>query len=245
MGDDAKKRDKAEGEAEESLMNAPRKTSPIDKDKVSSHHKNIQAPTSSSATLPRHPNYNIHDFQTSKILRLPKVEHTFANRVVRLDSLPAPVPHYSVHPQPCLGKVGCTTQECNPDRKTDDAQAYIDTSLVGAGTIDRAAIFSVNGKDNWAHSSDFKISPAEMTDIVKSFSDSNTAYANGIHVNGDKYTVIKSDADSLWTKKGKEGLIVTKTKQALILGHHPETVLTQQAVGTVEALGDYLKGVGY
>jgi profilin len=47
------------------------------------------------------------------------------------------------------------------------------------------------------------------------------------------------------TTQGKEGLIAAKTVQALIIAHHPDTVLTNACSSTVEQLADYLKGVGY
>ena len=46
-------------------------------------------------------------------------------------------------------------------------------------------------------------------------------------------------------EQGKEGLVVAKTKQAVLIAHHPETVQTNACVNTVEALADYLIGVGY
>jgi profilin len=45
--------------------------------------------------------------------------------------------------------------------------------------------------------------------------------------------------------QGKNGMIVAKTTQALLLAHHPDSVTTQSCVSTVEALQDYLVGVGY
>jgi profilin len=39
--------------------------------------------------------------------------------------------------------------------------------------------------------------------------------------------------------------VAAKTKQALVIAHHPETVLTNSCSATVEALAEYLKGVGY
>ena len=45
--------------------------------------------------------------------------------------------------------------------------------------------------------------------------------------------------------KNKEGLVVVKTKQAVLLAHHPDGVQTNNCVNTVEALADYLIGVGY
>jgi hypothetical protein len=46
-------------------------------------------------------------------------------------------------------------------------------------------------------------------------------------------------------QQGKEGILVAKTVQALIIAHHPETVLTQACSSTVEQLAEYLKSVGY
>ncbi|TID25410.1 Profilin (actin-binding protein) [Venturia nashicola] len=160
-------------------------------------------------------------------------------------------------------------------------QAYIDSSLIGTGTVDNAAIFSVNGKDNWARSEDFKISPEEMKVLLDGFADPNPLYGSGFHVDGVKYTVIgatdktirgkqvrpsaqtqentifasgknrasesapRKRADKLSTSQGKNGMIVAKTTQALLFAHHNENVTTQNCVSTVEALQDYLVGVGY
>ena len=46
-------------------------------------------------------------------------------------------------------------------------------------------------------------------------------------------------------EQGKEGLVVAKTKQAVLIAHHPENIQTNACVNTVEALADYLIGVGY
>jgi profilin len=40
--------------------------------------------------------------------------------------------------------------------------------------------------------------------------------------------------------QGKEGAVIVKTKQALLITHYPETVQPGQAATTVEKLGDYL-----
>jgi profilin len=106
-----------------------------------------------------------------------------------------------------------------------------------------------------------------MTVILDAFKDSGHVFAEGFKVNGEKFTVINVTDRSLWAKKaclgspcttltviqanfgmalqGKEGLIIVKTTQALLLAHHPEVVTTQSCVSTVEALGDYLISVGY
>jgi profilin len=45
--------------------------------------------------------------------------------------------------------------------------------------------------------------------------------------------------------QGKEGIIIVKTKQALLITHYPESVQPGTATNTVEKLGDYLISVGY
>lgn len=45
--------------------------------------------------------------------------------------------------------------------------------------------------------------------------------------------------------QGKEGIIIVKTKQALVVAHYPENVQPGSATTTVESLADYLINQGY
>lgn len=45
--------------------------------------------------------------------------------------------------------------------------------------------------------------------------------------------------------QGREGVVIVKTTQALLVTHYPETVQPGAAANTVEQLADYLIGVGY
>ena len=45
--------------------------------------------------------------------------------------------------------------------------------------------------------------------------------------------------------QGKEGIVIVKTQQAILVAHYPETIQPGQATNTVEQLGDYLTSVGY
>ncbi|KAL9599833.1 MAG: hypothetical protein Q9179_003432 [Wetmoreana sp. 5 TL-2023] len=153
-------------------------------------------------------------------------------------------------------------------------QAYVDTSLVGTGNIDKAAIFNSEGTSVWASSSGFtvcanlylphdqddmdrvrsqsscanKVAPAEIKAVVSSFADTSNVkkvQSEGFHVAGEKFVTLKSDERSLYGKKGKEGVVIVKTTQAILVAHYPETVQPGAAANTVEVLGDYLIGVGY
>lgn len=127
-------------------------------------------------------------------------------------------------------------------------QAYVDTSLVGTGNVDKAAIFNSEGNSVWASSAGFTVAPNEMKEVVGSFKDTGDVkqvQSNGVHIAGERYVVIKADDRSLYGKKGKEGIVVVKTQQALLVTHYPETVQPGSAANTVEQLADYLISVGY
>jgi len=127
-------------------------------------------------------------------------------------------------------------------------QAYVDTSLIGSGNVDKAAIFSAAGDSKWAASHGFDISAAELKTIVDSYRDTKDVkdvQGSGFYIAGSKYMTLRADDRSLYGKKGKEGIIIVKTTQAILVAHYPETVQPGNAVTTVEQLGDYLVGVGY
>ena len=45
--------------------------------------------------------------------------------------------------------------------------------------------------------------------------------------------------------QGREGVVIVKTTQAMLVTHYPETVQPGAAANTVEQLADYLIKVGY
>ncbi|KAI1922848.1 profilin, required for normal timing of actin polymerization in response to thermal stress [Ophidiomyces ophidiicola] len=100
-------------------------------------------------------------------------------------------------------------------------------------------------------SSTIKVSPPEIKVIVASFQptaredDIKEVQSNGFFVGGEKYVALKSDDSRLYGKKGKEGIVIVKTKKALLIAHYPETIQPGAATNTVETLGDYLSGLGY
>jgi len=128
-------------------------------------------------------------------------------------------------------------------------QAYVDSSLVGTGTIDKGAILSVAGDSVWATSASLSIQPAEMEVIAKILAGDvgkkDQAFAAGLYIGGERYVLTKAEDRSLYARHGKVGFVVVKTKQAIILGHHPETVQAGTATVVVEQLADYLVKQGY
>jgi len=127
-------------------------------------------------------------------------------------------------------------------------QAYVDQSLVGTGHVDKAAIFNAEGNSVWASSPNFSVTPAEMQEVVGAYKDTSQpkkVQSTGLYIAGQKYIVIKADETSLYGKKGREGVVIVKTKQAILITHYPEAIQPGTAANTVEKLGAYLVGVGY
>ncbi|KAK3647999.1 profilin, required for normal timing of actin polymerization in response to thermal stress [Elasticomyces elasticus] len=129
-------------------------------------------------------------------------------------------------------------------------QAYIDTSLVGTGNVDKAAIFSAAGDSVWAKSSNLTVSPQEMQAVVAAYKDPGQGgvkkvQSEGLHIAGERFVVIKADERSMYGKKGREGVCIVKTTQAILVTHYPESVQPGVAANTVEQLADYLIKVGY
>ncbi|KAI0447443.1 profilin [Xylaria telfairii] len=134
-------------------------------------------------------------------------------------------------------------------------QQYIDTSLVGSGHIDQAAIVSAAGDSVWAQSTGFNPTPDELKTIVavlhaaadeKSDQTQVTkVQSEGIYVATDRYVVARIDGRSIYARKGRTGIAIAKTKQAFIVAHHGEAQTAGNATSTTEALADYLIKVGY
>ena len=84
-----------------------------------------------------------------------------------------------------------------------------------------------------------------MVAAYKDTSPVKQVQSNGLRIGGERYVVIKADDRSLYGKKGKEGIVIVKTIQTILVTHYPETVQPGAAAKAVEELGDYLIGVGY
>ncbi|ATY65172.1 putative profilin [Cordyceps militaris] len=128
-------------------------------------------------------------------------------------------------------------------------QAYIDTSLVGTGHIDKGAILSAAGDSVWAASADLQLKPEEMKAISAIVGGDSAAkdkaFAEGLFIGGVRYVMARAEDRSIYARSGRDGVAVAKTKQAIVVGHHGEAQIAGNASSTVEGLADYLIGQGY
>lgn len=116
---------------------------------------------------------------------------------------------------------------------------------MGSGSIDKAAIYSAAGDSVWAELGLLGLYLTEIAEIAKGFLNLDQLHANGIHVKGEKYVVIRADERSIYGRQQESGIICVKTKQAILVGHYPKGAQPGDATKVVEQLADYLIGVNY
>ncbi|AEO55346.1 hypothetical protein MYCTH_2142488 [Thermothelomyces thermophilus ATCC 42464] len=131
-------------------------------------------------------------------------------------------------------------------------QAYVDSSLVGSGHIDKACIVSAAGDSTWAATPGFAVGADELKNIVAILDEADKggpavtkAFSDGIHVAGERYVAFRIEDKHIYGRQGRTGICIVKTKQAILIGHYGENVQAGNATQTVEALGDYLINQGY
>ncbi|CAK7237398.1 profilin, required for normal timing of actin polymerization in response to thermal stress, partial [Sporothrix curviconia] len=96
------------------------------------------------------------------------------------------------------------------------------------------------------------LKPEELKAIAAVFETGNQAaidkaYSEGLHVAGEKYiaTIVSAEDSIAMIRKGKTGVAIAKTKQAIVVGHYGENAQASNARATVEALADFLRKSGY
>ncbi|KAJ7598650.1 profilin [Mycena floridula] len=123
-------------------------------------------------------------------------------------------------------------------------QAYVDTNLVGSGKLTKAAILGQQG-GIWATSPGFNLTQEEQNVLVQCHKNTDATQASGLRIAGEKYFTLSANERSVYGKKGANGIIVVKTKQAILICVYEAPVQAPEATPVVEGLADYLISVNY
>lgn len=122
--------------------------------------------------------------------------------------------------------------------------AYTD-NLLGTGKIDKAAIYSRAGDSAWAVSGGLSLQPREISEIVQGFDNPAGLQSNGLHIQGQKFMLLRADDRSIYGRHDAEGVVCVRTKQTVLIAHYPPSVQAGEATKIVEQLADYLISVQY
>jgi profilin len=123
-------------------------------------------------------------------------------------------------------------------------QAYVDTNILGEGTVSQAAILGLAG-GVWAKSEGFQLSSDEQKAIISAFNNPDGVLASGLRIANEKYFGVRTEDRSIYLKKGGDGAVLVKTTQAVLLGIYKAPLQASPATVTVEKLGDYLVNAGF
>ncbi|KAJ5360067.1 hypothetical protein N7517_009258 [Penicillium concentricum] len=106
-------------------------------------------------------------------------------------------------------------------------QGYVDQTLIGSGKIDKAAV-----EQN------------QVQALIKGYIDPRFL-SEGFYIEEHRYLAIKVDDRSIYGRSGKQGVIVAKTNEAIVIAHYSETVQPEEATNVTESLVNYLISAGY
>lgn len=121
---------------------------------------------------------------------------------------------------------------------------YVSDQLVGTGHVSKAAICGTDGSI-WAKSPDWNVTPEELKSIATVLPSPENFSMTGIVLASQKYFFLSSTEDSVRGKSGADGIHITKTKQAFIIGMYVNPIVPGQCANAVESLADYLRNAGY
>jgi len=123
-------------------------------------------------------------------------------------------------------------------------QAYVDANLVGTGKVAKAAILGLKG-GVWASTPGYALSTEEQKAIVNGFDKPHDVTASGLRLHGQKFFALRADKNSIQLKKGGDGAILARTKQAVLVAEYVAPIQAPEANPIVEGLAEYLRSVGY
>jgi len=116
-------------------------------------------------------------------------------------------------------------------------QAYVDSTLLGSGKVNAAAIFSAAGDSVWATSAGFAVMPEEIKLLATAFGDGSKVPelpSPGFHIGGVKYITIKCEE-----KKSTENR--EKLASFVLEQHKPSSLLTTARISNPDRQRAQLK----
>jgi len=87
--------------------------------------------------------------------------------------------------------------------------------------------------------------PAEETALLTAHVEQEKTQTSGIKLAKVKYFTISVDDRTIIGKKGLDGCVIVKTRQALLVATYADPIQAPECSKIVEGLGDYLIGLNY
>ncbi|POS84149.1 hypothetical protein EPUL_002944, partial [Erysiphe pulchra] len=99
---------------------------------------------------------------------------------------------------------------------------YVDVSLIGSGRVDLATIVGFEDQGVWASSLGFDLSADEIKEVINGLKQTNLdkLRSEGLYISGERYVLIKAEDRTLIGRKGQEGVVIVKSKIAVLIAHY-------------------------
>ncbi|XP_071533990.1 profilin [Panulirus ornatus] len=123
-------------------------------------------------------------------------------------------------------------------------QAYVENQLIGTGFISKAIIAGHDGT-LWAKSDNIEPTREELVKLSPSFADQDSLAMSGVYLGGEKFIYLSGNEKVIRCKKGKCGVHMMKTSQAVLVALFEEPIQHPQVAGIVESLGEYLISLSF
>lgn len=163
---------------------------------------------------------------------------------------PHPSPAPRAVPMPPSGSLPNLTRDSDSLNSRQEPimswQQYVDTYLIGSGKCAEGAIISAGGDGGiWARSPGLRVTPDEVSKLLRAFVDPGDAATSGIRVGGRKYMFLRSDGDAVYAKERDDGLVAMRTRTALVLALYSKGTVPGECATAVGRVADYLRQHGY
>ena len=116
---------------------------------------------------------------------------------------------------------------------------------MATGKVDKAVLYSRAGDAVWASSGGIALSANEISSIATGFDNPSNLQSNGLHIQSQKFMMLRADDRSIYGRHDAEGVICVRTKQTILIAHYPANVQAGEATKIVEQLAEYLISVQY
>ncbi|XP_057305826.1 profilin-4-like [Hydractinia symbiolongicarpus] len=130
------------------------------------------------------------------------------------------------------------------DTMNNQLQSVLQDNLTSTGHVEDCAIFTRKDVALRACSSGFMLTEKEMQDLENAFHDCSETRTNGINLKDVHYKIIRADKYSIYGKKDKQGIVLTKTATLILLSLFSEDMYPGVCVEATEKLSDYLREKG-
>ncbi|EGC31129.1 hypothetical protein DICPUDRAFT_157061 [Dictyostelium purpureum] len=119
-------------------------------------------------------------------------------------------------------------------------QAQCDQLLSSGKATGVAIINAIDGNTFVFGGSRFNLKDGEGGAIVSQFRYPKIALANGVIVNGIRYTAYKADSRSFYTRNGATGVALARAWKSIVIVFYNETISGPNAIFACEGAADAL-----